>query len=156
MDINGVKGIKIIVAIILKTVWALAIWRGTLSDVCAIKSAKYGIQKQNNNTPIILKVTCPIATRLASRVAFNPARIAVTQVPILAPKINGIPASSVMDPPLAKVMTIPVVALLLWTKAVKIAPAIIPRNGFSKLVRILLDVGSDRSGFIVSDITFIP
>jgi len=39
-EIGGVKGIKMIVAMILKIVWALAIWRGTLSDVWAIKSAK--------------------------------------------------------------------------------------------------------------------
>ena len=37
-----------------------------------------------------------------------------------------------------------------------IAPAKIPRKGFSKLVKILLNAGSDRRGFIVSDITFIP
>ena len=58
-------------------------------------------------------MTCPIATRLASLEALSPARRAVTQVPILAPKISGIPASKVIDPPLAKVITIPVVALLL-------------------------------------------
>ena len=103
-----------------------------------------------------MKVTCPIATRLASLEAFNPANKAVTHVPMFAPKISGIPASKVIDPPLAKVMTIPVVALLLWTKAVNTAPANIPNKGFSKLVKIALKVGSDRKGFMVSDIIFIP
>ena len=140
----------------LKIVWAFAICRGILFEVCDIISEKVGIQKQNKRTPNKLNMTCPIATRLASLEALSPARRAVTQVPILAPKISGIPASKVIDPPLAKVITIPVVALLLWTNAVKIAPAMIPKNGFSKLVKMLLNVGSVRKGFIVSDITFIP
>ena len=54
-----------------------------------------------------------MATRLASLEALSPAKRAVTEVPIFAPKIKGIPDSSVIDPPLARVMTIPVVALLL-------------------------------------------
>ena len=62
------------------------------------------------------------------------------QVPIFAPNISGMPDSSVMDPLLARVMTMPVVALLLWISAVNTAPAIIPRNGFSKLVRMMLKV----------------
>ena len=39
-----------------------------------------------------------------------------------------------MDPPLASVITIPVVALLLCTNAVNTAPARIPKNGFSKII----------------------
>ena len=115
-----------------------------------------GIQKQKTATPITLNVTWAMATRFASREALSPANIAVTQVPILAPKISGIPASKVMEPPLARVITIPVVALLLWIKAVNTAPAKIPIKGLSKLTRIELNVGLDRSGFMVSDITFIP
>ena len=103
-----------------------------------------------------MKVTCAIATLFASLDAFKPARRAVTHVPTFAPKIRGIPASRVIDPPLARVITIPVVALLLWINAVKAAPANIPMNGFSKLVSIVLNVGFDLRGFIVSDITFIP
>ena len=97
-----------------------------------------------------------MATLFASLDAFRPDNIAVTQVPTFAPKISGMPASSVIEPPLASVITIPVVALLLWISAVNTAPARIPIKGFSKLVRMLLKVGLDLRGFIVSDITFIP
>ena len=127
-----VNGIKTIEANILKIVCAFAICRGIFCDVWETNSAKVGIQKQNNKTPITLNVTCATATRLASLEAFKPAKRAVMQVPIFAPKISGIPASKVIDPPLASVITIPVVALLLWTRAVKIAPAKIPRKGFLK------------------------
>ena len=137
-------------------VCAFAICLGILSEVWDIQSANVGIQKQKSATPATLNVTWAIATLFASLEAFNPASSAVTHVPTFAPKIRGIPASSVMDPPLASVITIPVVALLLWMSAVNAAPASIPMKGFSKLVSILLNVGFDLRGFIVSDITFIP
>ena len=82
-------------------------------EVCETRSANVGIQKQKSKTPMKLKVTWATATRLASLEAFKPANKAVMQVPIFAPKIKGIPASRVIEPPLARVMTIPVVALLL-------------------------------------------
>ena len=120
LAISGVNGIKTTVAIILKIVCAFAICLGILSEVLDIQSANVGIQKQKSATPATLNVPCAIATHFASLDAFSPASKAVTQVPIFAPKIRGIPASSVMaggcpgnTGRLARVITIPVVALLL-------------------------------------------
>ena len=53
------------------------------------------------------------ALRFASLVVPMLASPAVMQVPMLAPKINGIPASRVSSPCCAKTITIPVNALLL-------------------------------------------
>ena len=58
---------------------------------------------------------------------------AVTQVPMLAPKIRAMPVSSETNPWPARTMITPVVADELWTTAVNTAPRRMPSSGFSML-----------------------
>ena len=101
----------------LKTVWALATWRAApdwyFSARNLIRSANCGIQKKNSATPASLKKIWARATRLASREVPMLERAAVIQVPRLAPKIIGIPASIVIRFCWARTIRIPVKALLL-------------------------------------------
>jgi hypothetical protein len=62
------------------------------------------------------------------------ASMAVTQVPILAPKASAIPAFRVMKPWEAMTITIPVVADEDWINPVNTAATRMPMNGFSMLV----------------------
>ena len=62
------------------------------------------------NTPATLNKMCTVTARLASMDLPIEASQAVKQVPILAPKMRAIPASSGKRPWLASTMTIPVVA----------------------------------------------
>ncbi len=62
------------------------------------------------------------------------ARTAVTDVPILDPKINAMPSSRVMRPCPARTMTMPVVADDDWMRAVKAAAMRMPTRGFSMRV----------------------
>ena len=127
------------VLVMLKMVWALAIWRGVSAASCAAPAswseigeillarlASWSMNGSQSKTPMTLNRTCTVAARWASRGLPIAARSAVTQVPMLAPRINAIPAGSVMNPWLAMTMTTPVVAELDCTSAVNSAPARMP------------------------------
>ena len=146
----------------------MAIWRGDsianfsvpvnseTGDIQRTISASCGISNMKRRTPPILKNTCAIATLLASRIVPMLASPAVMQVPMLEPKISGIPPSSVSKPCCAKTITIPVNALELWINAVKMAPIKIPIMGFSRFLIISMNGWKLRRGFMESDISFIP
>jgi len=154
------NGRKISARLTLKIVWALAIWRaGSDPNIAAMPwmmSAKVGIQKINKMTPQTLKSTCARATRFASRDVPILARPAVIQVPILAPKTSGMPASSVINPCCARTITMPVNALELWIRAVNTVPINRPKSGFSRPFIKLMSSGQVLSGSMASLISFIP
>lgn len=85
----------------------------------------------HSSTPATLKSTCTTAARSASRGFPIDASSAVTQVPMLAPKMNAIPVGSEMSPWLAITITMPVVADDDCTSAVNAADAAMPTSGDS-------------------------
>ena len=75
-----------------------------------------------SNTPTTLKITWARATRFASRHVPIHASTAVTQVPMLAPRIRGIAAAREINPCWARTITTPVKAVVLCIAAVKAVP----------------------------------
>ncbi len=133
---SGVSRTKnTIVLAALKMVWALAncwgvagFWNSSPAAHVA-RSASDPMNATHTRAPITLTSTWMRADRQASRVLPIAARIAVTDVPMLAPRITAMPVSRSSSPLAPITITIPVVALELWIRPVKAAPNSSATNG---------------------------
>ena len=166
---NPPNGRKSKVLTTLKTVWALAIWRGVsaaslaapVSDVAAgdIQTTS----APNRSTKPIQTATPRTLKRMWTRLACTAVRglpieasAAVTQVPMLAPKMRVMPAVSEISPWLAMAMTTPVVADEDCTRPVKAAARRIPNSGFSMRAMVSMKPAWLRNGSMAMLIRFMP
>lgn len=90
--------------------WALAIWKLTGPPISSRIKAKGFRKGKKRKAPKIFKRTWKIATFWAARLVAKDAKRAVTQVPMLAPKMKAMAVGRVSQPSAAKTITIPVVA----------------------------------------------
>ena len=163
-----VKPKNIMVLTTLNKVFALAICRGTsepdacppasvaTGDIATANSANWGINIIHNKTPITLNNTWTMAARTASTGLPIAANMAVTQVPILAPKASAMPAGRLNKPSLAIAMAIPTVAAEDCTRPVNTAPARTPIIGFFIDSKNSIKGSKVRRGFMASLISPMP
>ena len=113
----------------LKIVCPLAICLDKLDAVSSMRCANWFMNGKKRITAKILKKVCAKATFFDSR--FPPILIvkADTQVPMFAPKINGIVPFKSMSPLKARVKAIPMVAADEWRTDVITKASNIPDSG---------------------------
>ncbi len=100
---------------------------------------------------------CATAVRCASRRVPKAAITAVMQVPMLAPRMTGMAVCRPISPWNASVSAMPIVAALLWIRAVKTSAASSTSSGCSALpTSTWRNTGRSCSGVIALFISAMP
>lgn len=109
-------------------VWAWAICEAGPPPIHAALACSSPIMGKNSSAPPTLSATWDQATKTPDGVPPMEAMTAVTQVPTLAPSTMAIPSSGGMAPEAAMLIAIAMTAALLWSRAVRHAPAASPHR----------------------------